>query len=139
MSTMVTATACNVIPMRSRSAAPIAGQLADADLDRWANRLARLLLGRGAEAGDRIALAVDPRIEAVVAEAAVRKIGAIPVTLTDGASTAPGAEFGITTKARRAHIADNVDWLVLDDRSTLQRYLVSSDAPLLVTELRAVS
>ncbi|WP_410870091.1 AMP-binding protein [Nocardia sp. A7] len=139
MSTMVTAPASNVIPMRSRSGAPIAaGRLADADLDRWANRLARLLLGRGADAGDRIALAVDPRIESVVADAAVRKIGAIPVTLTDGAATAPGAGFGITTKARLAELDDAGDWLVLDDRSTLQRYLVSSDAPLAVTELRAV-
>lgn len=139
MSTMVTAPASNVIPMRGRCAAPIAGQLADADLDRWANRLARLLLTRGAEAGDRIALAVGPRLESVVAEAAVRKIGAIPVPLTDGASTAPGAGFGITIRARRGELDDSVDWLVLDDRSTLQRYLVSSDAPLAATDLRAVS
>ncbi|MFD4353253.1 AMP-binding protein [Nocardia sp. NPDC058518] len=140
MSTVVTAPADNVIQLRRPSGAPIAaGQLADADLDRWANRLARLLLARGAEAGERIALAVDPRIEAVVAEAAVRKIGAIPVSLTDGASTAPGAGFGITTKARRAQLTDGADWLVLDDRSTLQRYLVSSDAPLVAAELRAVS
>ncbi|MFD3743073.1 AMP-binding protein [Nocardia sp. NPDC058633] len=136
MSTVVTAPADNVIQMRRRSDAPIAaGQLADADLDRWANRLARVLLGRGAEAGDRIAVVVDPRIEAVVAEAAVRKIGAIPVSSADGAATG----FGITTKARRAELTDTVDWLVLDDRSTLQRYLVSSDAPLASTELRAVS
>ncbi|WP_194824002.1 AMP-binding protein [Nocardia sp. XZ_19_231] len=136
MSTVVTAPADNVIQMRRRSDAPIvAGQLADADLDRWANRLARVLLGRGAEAGDRIAVAVDPRIEAVVAEAAVRKIGAIPVSPTNGAATG----FGITTKANRAQFADNGNWLVLDDRSTLQRYLVSSDAPLAATELAAVS
>ncbi|MFC9871184.1 AMP-binding protein [Nocardia salmonicida] len=134
MSTMVTAPADNVIQLRRRSDAPIvAGQLADADLDRWANRLARVLLGRGAEAGDRIAVAVDPRIEAVVAEAAVRKIGAIPVSPADGAG------FGITTKANRAQFADSGNWLVLDDRSTLQRYLVSSDAPLAATELAAVS
>ncbi|MFD6395327.1 hypothetical protein [Nocardia sp. NPDC060249] len=140
MSTLVTAPADNVIPMRSRSGAPIAaGHLADADLDRWANRLARLLLTRGASAGERIALAVAPRIESVVAEAAVRKIGAIPVSPTEGASTAPDAGFGITTRAGRADLADGIDWLVLDDRSTLQRYLVSSDAPLGATELRAVS
>ncbi|MEU4647979.1 AMP-binding protein [Nocardia fluminea] len=140
MSTLVTAPATNVIPLRSRSGAPVAaGHLADADLDRWANRLARLLLTRGADAGDRIALAVDPRIESVVAEAAVRKIGAIPVSLIEGSSTALGAGFGITTKARRGELADGADWLVLDDRSTLQRYLVTSDAPLAATELRAVS
>lgn len=138
MSTLVTAPADNVIPMRSRAAAPVAGHLADADLDRWANRLARLLLTRGADAGDRIALAVDPRIESVVAEAAVRKIGAIPVSPIEGASTAPGAGFGITTRSRRGELGDGADWLVLDERSTLQRYLVTSDAPLVATELRAV-
>ncbi|WP_067449257.1 AMP-binding protein [Nocardia alba] len=134
MSTLVTAPAANVIPMRARSGAPVAaGQLADADLDRWANRLARLLLARGADAGDRIALAVDPRIESVVAEAAVRKIGAVPVSPLEGAG------FGITTRVGRDELADGADWLVLDDRSTLRRYLVTSDAPLAATELRAVS
>ncbi|MFC6011006.1 AMP-binding protein [Nocardia lasii] len=134
MSTLVTAPADNVIPLRGRTAA---GTLADADLDRWANRLARLLLGRGAQAGDPIALAVDPRIEAVVAEAAVRKIGAIPVSVREGLASV--ARVGITTRADRPGLTDTVDWLVLDDRSTLRRYLVSSDAPLADTELRAVS
>ncbi|MFF2086087.1 hypothetical protein ACFVVM_20110 [Nocardia sp. NPDC058176] len=134
MSTPVTAT--NVIQLPCRSDAPIAaGQLADADLDRWANRLARLLLVRGA--GNRIALAVDPAIEATVAEAAVRKVGAIPVPVAEG--TAPAAGFGITTKERRAELTDTVDWLVLDDRATLRHYLVSSDAPLSSIDLRAVS
>ncbi|MEU4600307.1 AMP-binding protein [Nocardia sp. NPDC023988] len=136
MSTLVTAPADNVIQLPRRSGAPIAdGRLADADLDRWANRLARLLLGRGAGAGDLIALAVDPRVEAVVAEAAVRKIGAVPVS----AEEQPGTRFGITTRSRRGELCDTVDWLVLDDRSTLRRYLVSSDAPLSGIDLRAVS
>ncbi|MFC9963867.1 AMP-binding protein [Nocardia ignorata] len=136
MSTLVTAPADNVIQLPRRSSAPIAdGRLADADLDRWANRLARLLLGRGAGAGDRIALAVDPRVEAVVAEAAVRKIGAVPVSAEEESDTG----FGITTRSRRGELSDTVDWLVLDDRSTLRRYLVSSDAPLSGIDLRAVS
>ncbi|KAF0846567.1 AMP-binding protein [Nocardia caishijiensis] len=136
MSTLVTAPADNVIQLPRRASASIAaGRLADADLDRWANRLARLLLGRGASAGDRIALAVDPRVEAVVADAAVRKIGAVPVRVEEQSDTG----FGITTRSRRAELSDTVDWLVLDDRSTLRRYLVSSDAPLSGTDLRAVS
>ncbi|APE36326.1 hypothetical protein BOX37_23020 [Nocardia mangyaensis] len=136
MSTLATATA-TVVQLPRRADAPIAaGQLADADLDRWANRLARLLLAGGVGVGSRIALAVDPAIEATVAEAAVRKIGAIPVPVAEG--TAPVAGFGITTKERRAELTDTADWLVLDDRSTLRRYLVSSDAPLSGTDLRAV-
>lgn len=140
MSTMTTAIADNVIQLPRKQAGPIAtdGHLADSDQDRWANRLARLLLGRGATAGTRIALAVDATIEAIIAEAAVRKIGAIPVSVTDDEFVF-GAYTGITTRARRPELTDDVDWLVLDDRSTLQRYLVSSDAPLSTRDLRAVS
>ncbi|WP_280219857.1 AMP-binding protein [Nocardia neocaledoniensis] len=139
MSTLVTAD--NVIQLPRRQAgAPIAdGHLADTDLDRWANRLARLLLTRGAAIGDRIALAIDADVEAIVAAAAVRKIGATPATVADGASAAQDARFGITTADRRPDLSDEVDWLVLDDRWTLQRYLVSSDAPLSITDLRAAS
>ncbi|MEV6213859.1 hypothetical protein [Nocardia sp. NPDC051833] len=141
MSTMTTtAIADNVIQLPRRQAAPIAtdGHLADADLDRWANRLARLLLGRGATAGARIALAVDAATEAIVAEAAVRKIGAVPVAVADDEFVF-GAYLGVTTRSDRPELTDVVDWLVLDDRSTLQRYLVSSDAPLSTADLRAVS
>ncbi|WP_336081223.1 AMP-binding protein [Nocardia sp. SSK8] len=133
MNALATASADNVIQLPQR--APIAdGTLADADLDRWANRLARLLLARGAVAGERVALVVEPRIEAIVAEAAVRKIGAIPV-----AETAPTPRFGITVREHRPALTDAVDWLVLDDRGTLRHYLVSSDAPLSSADLRAVS
>ncbi|GAD81710.1 hypothetical protein FEK33_09820 [Nocardia asteroides NBRC 15531] len=140
MSTLVTA-ADNVIQLpRRQSGAPVAdGHLADADLDRWANRLARLLLTRGAAIGDRIALAIDADVEAIVAAAAVRKIGATPVSVSEGASTAQDARYGITTSDRRPELTDAIDWLVLDDRWTLQRYLVSSDAPLSIADLRAAS
>ncbi|MFF0546078.1 AMP-binding protein [Nocardia thailandica] len=135
MSAPATASATVIaLPQRGRSAATsAAGRLADADLDRWANRLARLLLARGAVAGARIAVAVDPRTEAIVAEAAVRKIGAEPVPAR------AAARFGITTRDRRDELSDAVDWLILDDRSTLRHYLVSSDAPLSGAELRAAS
>lgn len=136
MRTLVTAPADTVIELPRR--APLAaGQLADTDLDRWANRLARLLLARGGGPGSRVALAVDPRVEAVVAAAAVRKIGAVAVPVPPG--TAPVAAVGITTRERRAELTDTVDWLVLDDRSTLRSYLVSSDAPLTTADLGAVA
>jgi non-ribosomal peptide synthetase component F len=139
-STLVDSPADNVIQMQPRKrfaadsnaavVAPVNGTLADVELDRWANRLARLLLGRGVNAGTRVAIAISPQVEVIVAESAVLKIGATPALLAADEATAPGATFGITTKAHRPHLTDAIDWLVLDDRSTLQRYLVSSDAPI---------
>lgn len=101
-----------------------------AELDRWSNRLGRLLLGLGAGLDSRVAIAIDDEIEAVVAERATVKIGAVPVPATGDDSYALGTTVGVTTKARRPELTDAIDWLVLDDRSTLQRYLAGSDAPL---------
>ncbi|WP_062985004.1 hypothetical protein [Nocardia anaemiae] len=135
MSTLVATPATNVIQLqpRLRNADVVAGNpgsLADVELDRWANRLARLLIARGATAHTRIALAIEPQIEATVSAAAVRKLRATPAQLADDAAAVHGAAIGITTRARRAELSDAIDWLILDDRSTLQRYLVSSDAPI---------
>ncbi|BDT88460.1 AMP-binding protein [Nocardia cyriacigeorgica] len=104
--------------------------LSYAELDSWSNRLARLLLEIGAGPGIRVAIAVDEPVEAVVAERAVVKIGAIPMTMRTGESTAFGTGIGVTTKDERAHLDDRITWLVLDDRSTLRRYLAGSDEPL---------
>ncbi|MEU4341617.1 AMP-binding protein [Nocardia sp. NPDC023852] len=101
-----------------------------AELDRWSNRLARLLLGIGAGPGSRIAIAIDQPIESVVAERAAVKIGAITIPVTDDSFFAPGTTVGITTEALRPELTDKIDWLTLDGRSTLQGYLTSSDAPL---------
>lgn len=142
MSTLVESPADNVIQMqpRLRNAAALdrnavvassnSGALANVELDRWANRLARLLLARGASANTRIAMAIEPQIEATVAASAVVKLGGSPAVLADDEAATPGAALGITTKARRPELSDAIDWLILDDRSTLQRYLVSSDAPI---------
>ncbi|MGO4612647.1 AMP-binding protein [Nocardia sp. 2YAB30] len=100
------------------------------ELDRWSNRLARLLLGIGAGPGSRIALAIDQPIESVVAERAAVKLGAITIPVSADNSFALGTTVGITTKDRRPELTDEIDWLMLDGRSTLQRYLTSSDAPL---------
>lgn len=142
MSTLVESPATNVIQLqpRLRNADLVAGNrgaLVDVELDRWANRLARLLIARGGTAHTRIALAVEPQIEATVAASAVRKLRATPAQLADAATAVPGAAIGITTKARRPELSDSIDWLILDDRSTLQRYLVSSDAPLTDAERMA--
>ncbi|PXX64261.1 AMP-binding enzyme [Nocardia tenerifensis] len=102
------------------------------ELDRWSNRLARLLLGIGADADSRVAIAISDEIESVVAERAIVKLGATPVPAA-AETFLGGTAFGVTVKARRGELSDAISWLVLDDRSTLQRYLAGSDAPL--TEL----
>lgn len=147
-STLVESPAYNVVPMqpRLRNAAELdqsaistnSGALADVEMDRWANRLARVLIARGAAVNTRIALAIDPQIEATVAASAVVKLGATPAAVAEDAATVPGAQLGITTKARRPELTDAIDWLILDDRSTLQRYLVSSDAPITDADRRNV-
>ncbi|MFG1795704.1 AMP-binding protein [Nocardia sp. NPDC049149] len=101
-----------------------------AELDRWSNRLARLLLQIGANLDTRVALAISDDIESVVAERAIVKVGGTPVPVATDGMFALGTTLGVTTKARRADLTDQIDWLVLDDRSTLQRYLAGSDAPL---------
>ncbi|MBH0776867.1 AMP-binding protein [Nocardia bovistercoris] len=97
------------------------------ELDAWSNRLARVLLELGAGPGVRIAVAVDPAIEAAVTRMAIAKTGAVEV---DGDLAPFGVDLGVTTEARRAALSDSVRWLVLDDRSTLVRYMTGSDAPI---------
>ncbi|MBF6466788.1 AMP-binding protein [Nocardia beijingensis] len=106
-----------------------------AELDRWSNRLARLLLAIGAGPGTRVAVAIDQPIESVVAERAATKIGAITVPVTGDRSYALGTPVGVTTKEQQPEPADEITWLVLDERSTLQRYLASSAAPLRAADL----
>lgn len=106
-----------------------------AELDRWSNRLARLLLAIGAGPGTRVAVAIDQPIESVVAERAATKIGAITVPVADDRSYALGTPVGVTTKDQQPERADEITWLVLDERSTLQRYLASSAAPLRAADL----
>ncbi|WP_280245801.1 AMP-binding protein [Nocardia abscessus] len=106
-----------------------------AELDRWSNRLARLLLGIGAGPGSRIAVAIDQPIESVVTERAATKIGADTVPVTEDGSYALGTTVGITTKDQQPEHDGEITWLVLDERSTLQRYLTSSAAPLRAADL----
>ncbi|MVU76665.1 AMP-binding protein [Nocardia sp. ET3-3] len=110
-------------------------ELNNAELDRWSNRLARMLLRLGAHPGARIAIAETPQLEAMVSRLAIAKTGATPVPLTTE-STLARVDFGITTKAGRELITDASRWLVLDERSTLVGYLTGSDAPLTDAELR---
>ncbi|MFQ6330233.1 AMP-binding protein [Nocardia sp. CWNU-33] len=99
------------------------------ELDLWSNRLARLLLARGAGPGVRVAVAVTPAVEATVTEWAIAKTGAVAVAVAPG-TAAHGATLGVTTKALRGELADSLNWLMLDDRSTLVHYMTGSDAPI---------
>ncbi|MFC9897384.1 hypothetical protein ACFVMC_27155 [Nocardia sp. NPDC127579] len=118
---------------RNRSAANQVAAVSDRDyLDRWSNRLARVLLARGGAPGTRIAVAVEPAVEFVVTRWAVEKIGA---TMVSADSAALGGHLGVTTKQDRGGLTDTVDWLLLDDRSTLLGYLTGSDAPITDADL----
>jgi hypothetical protein len=99
------------------------------ELDRWSNRLARMLLRLGARPGIPIATVGIPPVEAVVTRRAIHKIGALAVPV-DGPALLPHIAIGVTIKADRPALGDAVSWLVLDDRATLVQYLTSSDAPL---------
>ncbi|WP_280265319.1 AMP-binding protein [Nocardia wallacei] len=104
-------------------------ELTWADLDRWSNRLARLLLQHGARPGHRIAIAVTVPMEAAVTRAAIAKVGAIPVPVEDEMPYTR-IDLGVTIRAERDGLDNSIGWLVLDDRTTLVGYLTGSDAPL---------
>ncbi|MCM6778750.1 AMP-binding protein [Nocardia sp. CDC159] len=112
-----------------------AADLTHQNLDRWSNRLARILLGLGARPGARIAIAGTPQLESDVTRLAVAKTGATVVPIDIDAS-APRADLGVTTKAGRRSLTDSIQWLVLDDRSTLVHYLTGSDAPITEADRR---
>lgn len=129
-----------VIPATRPEADPAAVVVSDTDadltageLDSWSNRLARLLLQDGAGPGARIAIAIDSPVEEFVAERAVTKIGAVAVSA--GSLSGSGAHRGITTRHARPETGEPIEWLVLDDRTTLRRYLTGSDAPLTIEDL----
>ncbi|UFS96605.1 AMP-binding protein [Nocardia huaxiensis] len=105
-----------------------------AELDRWSNRLARMLLRLGAHPGARVAIAETPQLESIVARLAIAKTGATPVPFATETSSAR-MDFGVTTKAGRDRVTDSSRWLVLDERDTLVQYLTGSDAPLTDAEL----
>jgi non-ribosomal peptide synthetase component F len=103
------------------------------ELDRWSNRIARMLLQLGVRPGAGVVIAGTPRLETVVVRLAVAKTGAIVVPAD---SSVPRADVGVTTKARRSSLPDSIQWLVLDDRSTLVQYLTGSDAPITAADRR---
>ncbi|MBB5917007.1 amino acid adenylation domain-containing protein [Nocardia transvalensis] len=113
-------------------------------LDRWTNRLARVLMERGVGPETLVALGIPRSAESVAVTLAVAKAGAafVPVDpnypeyrirhmLTDS-----GAALGITLAAHREHMPDGADWTVLDAPSFRRRVLRTSDAPIEAAERR---
>ncbi|MEU5843665.1 non-ribosomal peptide synthase/polyketide synthase [Rhodococcus sp. NPDC047139] len=93
------------------------------ELDARANRLARLLLARGAGPEQVVALAIPRSPESITAVWATVRSGAafVPVDPTYPAERIAfmlddsAARIGITVAAHRPALPDEVDWLVLDD------------------------
>ncbi|MBH0779872.1 non-ribosomal peptide synthetase [Nocardia bovistercoris] len=107
-------------------------------LDRWTNRLARVLIARGVGPETLVALGIPRSVESVASVLAVAKAGAafVPVDplypahriehmLTDSA-----AALGITLADYRADLPDGAAWIVLDDTDLRAEVLAASDAPI---------
>lgn len=101
-----------------------------AELDRWSNRLAHLLMSLGATQGTPVAVALSPSVESIVARTAISKIGAKVVLIAPGTDdvAAQSIAVGLTMRTHRAELSDAIEWLVLDDLATVRRYMTVSDA-----------
>ncbi|NMN94234.1 non-ribosomal peptide synthetase [Antrihabitans stalactiti] len=108
------------------------------ELDRWSNRLARVLLRRGVGPDRFVALALTRSMESVVGIWAVAKTGAAfapmdpnhPPERIEHMVTDSQATIGITTTALGQSLPGSIDWLLLDDMNTIRRVMTISDAPI---------
>ncbi|NMN94237.1 hypothetical protein [Antrihabitans stalactiti] len=102
------------------------------ELELWTNRLARLLMSLGAREGAPVAMVLTASVESLVSRSAITKTGA---TVVHGDSVAGQTiKVGVTTKSHRPALSNDIDWLLLDDLSTVRRYMTSSDAPVTAVE-----
>ncbi|WP_369638434.1 amino acid adenylation domain-containing protein [Nocardia sp. JMUB6875] len=107
-------------------------------LDRWTNRLARVLISYGVGPETLVAMGIPRSAESVAVMLAIAKAGAafVPVDpnypeqrishmLLDS-----GAAVGITLSTYRERMPDGANWTVLDAPSFRRRVLATSDAPI---------
>ncbi|MFG1796632.1 amino acid adenylation domain-containing protein [Nocardia sp. NPDC049149] len=114
-------------------------------LDRWTNRLARVLIGRGVGPETLVALGIPRSVESVATVLAVAKAGAafVPVDPLYPAQriahmlSDSGAALGITLGDYRDELPDGVEWIVLDEASFRGLVLDSSDEPITAAERTA--
>jgi amino acid adenylation domain-containing protein/non-ribosomal peptide synthase protein (TIGR01720 family) len=107
------------------------------ELDERSNRLARLLIRRGARPENQVLVAARRSLESIVAWWAVTKSGAayVPVNPDDPAGRIEqmvadsGATLGVTMSAVHANLPVSVDWIVLDDPIVAARIDESADGP----------
>ncbi|WP_330230095.1 amino acid adenylation domain-containing protein [Nocardia sp. NBC_00508] len=107
-------------------------------LDRWTNRLARVLIRRGVGPETLVALGIPRSVESVATVLAVAKAGAafVPVDplypqqriahmLSDS-----GTALGITLSNYRGELPEGTEWIVLDDPAFRGLVLDAPDAPI---------
>ncbi|MEU3012285.1 amino acid adenylation domain-containing protein [Nocardia asteroides] len=107
-------------------------------LDRWTNRLARVLIGQGVGPESLVALGIPRSVESVATMLAVAKAGAafVPVDPNYPAQrishmlTDSGAAVGLTLLAHRDRLPGDCRWLVLDDPQTRATVLGTDDTPI---------
>ncbi|MFR9749756.1 amino acid adenylation domain-containing protein [Nocardia sp. 004] len=112
------------------------------ELDAWSNRLARVLLRRGAGREMCVGLALPRSPEAVVTVWALAKTGAafmpldthFPIGRLEYILTDSKARIGVTMAVNRAMLPDTLDWLLLDDTDTVHEVMSATDAPITDTE-----
>ncbi|WP_420880525.1 non-ribosomal peptide synthase/polyketide synthase [Rhodococcus sp. (in: high G+C Gram-positive bacteria)] len=116
------------------------GDMTYRELDATSNRMARLLIARGAGPETFVAIAMPRSAEALIAVWAVAKTGAafVPVDprLPDDRIVHmledSGAGIGLTCVAERPELPDGTDWIVVDDDAT--SVAVESFSPDAVTD-----
>ncbi|WP_165497174.1 non-ribosomal peptide synthase/polyketide synthase [Rhodococcus sp. ABRD24] len=99
------------------------GEVSYRELDEASNKLARLLIHRGAGPETFVVISMPRSAEALIALWAVAKTGAafvpidpmLPAERIVHMLTDSGARLGLTVAAQRANLPGDVEWIVLDD------------------------
>ncbi|MGW4769103.1 amino acid adenylation domain-containing protein [Nocardia sp. NPDC004278] len=112
--------------------------LSYAQLDERSNRLARLLIRRGAGPETPVLVAAARSMESVVAWWAVVKSGAAHVPVDPGYPEGriaqmvsdSDATLGVTVSSARAQVPDSVDWIVLDDPAVAAQIDAAASGPI---------
>ncbi|MGY0500928.1 amino acid adenylation domain-containing protein [Nocardia sp. FBN12] len=108
------------------------------EVDDYTNRLARLLIAAGAGPEHAVALSIPRSAESVLATIAVAKTGApfVPIDPTypddriEHMIDDSGVVTGVTVDEVRKSLPDKVDWLSLDDGTTVAELAAQNGVPI---------